>query len=46
MFTLALLALSAAPQTVTLTPVDGKCISSASHDDWNDNRFRAYWSSA
>lgn len=42
-----LLAAAAAPQTtVTLIAQDGKCISSVSSDDWNDNRLRAYWSSS
>jgi hypothetical protein len=31
---------------VTLTAIDSKTISSVSNANWNDNRFRAYWSSA
>lgn len=39
------LALGLAQQSVTLTATDSKCIASASGDNWNDNRLRAYWSS-
>jgi hypothetical protein len=30
--------------SVTLTAIDSKTISSLSNTNWNDNRFRAYWS--
>lgn len=32
--------------TTTLTAIDSKTISSNSSSNWNDNRFRAYWSSS
>lgn len=32
--------------TTVLTAIDSKTISSVSSDNWNDNRFRAYWNSA
>jgi hypothetical protein len=32
--------------SVTLTAIDSKTISSLSNTNWNDNRFRAYWSNA
>ena len=31
---------------VTIYATDSKCIASSSNSNWNDNRFRAYWSSA
>jgi len=41
-----LLSAAAVPQTtVTLVAQDSKSISSTSSANWNDNRFRAYWSS-
>jgi len=39
------LVLGLAQQSVTLTATDSKCISSLSQENWNDNRFRAYWGS-
>lgn len=41
---LALLLAPLAQITVTIPATDSKCIASGSNSNWNDNRFRAYWS--
>lgn len=44
MITLLLLSAAAAPQTtITIPAHDSKCMNSTG-TNWNDNRFRAYWS--
>ena len=46
-FLLAALLLVVAPlgaqSQLTIVAEDSKCIASVSHQNWNDNRFRAYW---
>jgi len=42
-FVMAAMASTATAQIIELTAIDSKSISDT-HENWNDNRFRAYWS--